>query len=84
MIAYKRTVTIQNPRELILNDLPFQVGQRVEVVMLVEETTPKATPADLQALFRETQALPAARSTTEDEIAAEIEAYRAGRLEAVD
>ena len=36
MIAYKRTVTIQNPRRLVLDDLPFQPGQRVEVVVLAE------------------------------------------------
>lgn len=34
---------------------------------------------DLQALLRETQALPQAQAISEDEIAAEIEAYRAGR-----
>ncbi len=84
MIAYKRTVTIQNPRELVLNDLPFQAGQRVEVVLLAEETTPIPTPADLQALFREIQALPQARTITDEEIAAEIEAYRAGRHEGTD
>ena len=81
MIAYKRTVTIQDPRELVLNDLPFRPGQQVEVVLLAEETPPSISPSEMQALFRDTQALPVARTITEDEIAAEIEAYRAGLRE---
>lgn len=81
MIAYKRTVTIQNPRELVLNDLPFEAGQRVEVVMLAEEASPDVSLSDLRALFRKTQALPAAWLISEEEIAAEIEAYRAGLRE---
>lgn len=78
MIAYKRTVTIQDPRELVLNDLPFRPGQRVEVVLLAEETPPNISQLELQSLFRDTQALPIAQTITDDEIAAEIEAYRAG------
>jgi hypothetical protein len=33
----------------------------------------------LKALFKETQALPQAKTITEEEIAAEIAAYRAGK-----
>lgn len=84
MIAYKRTVTIQDPRELVLNDLPFRPGQRVEVVLLAEEAPPTMSPSELQALFRDTQALPVAQTITDDEIAAEIEAYRAGLRENSD
>jgi uncharacterized protein (DUF433 family) len=43
---------------------------------LAEQPKPNATLADLQALFNETQALAQARSITEEDIAAEIEAYR--------
>lgn len=84
MIAYKRIVTIQDPRQLVLNDLPFEPGQRVEVVLLAEEVQSVAILADLKALFRETQALPQAQAITEDEIAAEIELYRAERRESTD
>lgn len=80
MIAYKRIVTIQNPRKLVLNDLPFQPGQRVEVVLLAEEQ-PGFSLAELQALFQETQTLPTAQTITEEEIMTEIEAYRAEQRE---
>ncbi len=77
MIAYKRTVTIQNPRELVLNDLPFEAGQRVEVVLLAEESQSDDVLSELQKLLRDTQALPPARTITDEEIIAEIEAWRA-------
>ncbi len=77
MIAYKRTVTIQNPRELVLNDLPFEAGQRVEVVLLAEESQSDDVLSELQKLLRDTQALPPARTITDEEIVAEIEAWRA-------
>jgi len=77
MIAYKRTVTIKNPRELVLNDLPFEAGQRVEVVLLAEEAQSDDILSELQQLLRTTQALPPARTITDEEILAEIEAYRA-------
>lgn len=75
MLAHKQYVTIQNPKSLVLKDLPFQTGQRVEIVMIADDTD--AGLADLQALFRDTQALPSARSIREEEIDAEIAAYRA-------
>lgn len=78
MIAYKRYVTIQDPQQVILLDLPFQPGQRVEIVMIAEEDV-NARVAALQTLFKTTQQLPQAQSLTDDEIAAEIEAYRAGK-----
>ncbi len=78
MIAYKRYVTIQDPQQIVLSDLPFRAGQRVEVVMIAEEDM-NARLTALKNLFSATQALPQAKTLTEDEIAAEIEAYRAGK-----
>ncbi len=34
MNAYKKYVTIDNPQELVLSDLPFIQGQRVEIIIL--------------------------------------------------
>ncbi|MFO7662575.1 MAG: hypothetical protein R6X18_08265 [Chloroflexota bacterium] len=78
MIAVKRIVTINDPQKLILNDLPFQVGQKVEILILAEDMSPEAHQAatDLRNLFRVTQALPQPRAITEDEIASEIASYR--------
>jgi hypothetical protein len=79
MMAYRQYVTIQDPKQLVLSGLPFRPGQRVEVVMIAEEEQPAARVQELRALFKTTQALPQAQAITEEEIAAEIAAYRAGQ-----
>lgn len=80
MIAYKKYVTIKDPRQLVLSDLPFRAGQRIEVVLIAEEDNESATRLrELQALFKTTQALPQAEAISEDEIAAEIAASRGER-----
>ncbi len=79
MKAYKRYITIEDPKRVVLSDLPFQAGQRVEVVLIAEEDQPAKDLTALQALLKETQALPQAHAMSEEEIAAEIAAYRAGR-----
>ncbi|MBE2202062.1 MAG: hypothetical protein IAE79_25865 [Anaerolinea sp.] len=76
MRATRRIVTIDNPQQLILTNLPFRQGQRVEIVFLAEEE-PAYRIAELKELFRVTQALPQAQTITEAEIAAEIATYRA-------
>lgn len=47
MNAYKRYVTIDQSQELVLSNLPFTAGQRVEIIILAEE--PKIDP-QLEAL----------------------------------
>lgn len=37
MNAYKQYLTITNSQELILSNLPFNAGQKVEVIILPEE-----------------------------------------------
>ncbi len=49
-------------------------GQRVEVVVLASEEN--APLVELQSLLAETQALPQIQTLTDEEIAAEIAAYR--------
>lgn len=78
MKAYKKYVTIEDPNHVVLSDLPFQPGQRVEVIILVEDNDRAALAQKLRELFKETQALHADNPMTEEEIAAEIEAYRRG------
>ncbi len=79
MIAYRRYVTIKESKQIVLSDVPFEPGQRVEVVVIAEDGEAGARVRELKALFEATQALPQAQAITEDEIAAEIAAYRAGR-----
>ena len=79
MLAYKQYVTIKDPAKIELSGLPFRTGQRVEVVMIAEDDDRATRVEELQGLFRTTQDLPQAKAITEEMIAEEIEAYRAGR-----
>lgn len=77
MTAYKKYVTIKDPKSLVLTDLPFKQGQVVEVVVIAQDNgESEERVRGLQALLKETQALPQAKAISEDEIAAEIRAYR--------
>lgn len=78
MNAYKKYITIEDPNRVVLSDLPFKPGQRVEVIILSEDNERSAISKELRDLFDRTQALPGVQDITEDEIAAEIEAYRRG------
>ncbi len=78
MNAYKTYVTIADPKQLVLSDLPFQAGQKVEVIILAEDNHRVSLAAELKKLFKEIQATHADNPLTEEEIAAEIEAYRRG------
>ncbi len=79
MRAYKKYVTIDDPKKLVLSDLPFQPGQRVEVVLIAEDEEREKRVQELRMLLKKTQALPKARTVTDDMIAEEVAAYRAGR-----
>ncbi len=79
MRAYKKYVTIDDPKKLVLSNLPFQPGQRVEVVMIAEDEEREKRIQGLRALLKKTQALPKAKAMTDDMIAEEVAAYRAGR-----
>jgi hypothetical protein len=79
MRAYKKYVTIDDPKKLVLSNLPFQPGQRVEVVMIAEDEEREKRIQELRALLKRTQALPKAKAMTDDMIAEEVAAYRAGR-----
>ncbi|HZG40011.1 MAG TPA: hypothetical protein VEZ50_15145 [Nodosilinea sp.] len=52
-------------------------GGKVRVILLKPSKVEQIQA--VKALFKETQALPQAQTITEDEIAAEIAAYRAGQ-----
>jgi antitoxin ParD1/3/4 len=79
MKAYKIYLTIRDPKHVVLPDVPFHSGQRVEVVLLATEDDQDTRVNELKTLFKTTQKLPQAKSITEQEIAAEVEAYRRGQ-----
>jgi len=79
MLAYKKYITIEDPNRVVLSDLPFRAGQRVEVVVIAEDEVRSVRLQELRTLFKVTQELPQAQAVSEDDIAAEIAAYRAER-----
>lgn len=79
MRAYKKYVVVEDPHRVVLSDLPFEAGQRIEVVMIADEPQAAIHLESLHTLLTSTQALPQARTLTEADIAAEVEAARAGR-----
>lgn len=79
MKAYRTYLTVTHPQQIVIPDVPFQTGQVVEVLLLVRETAESSHIQRLDALFKTTQALPHVRSLTDEDIAAEIAAYRNSR-----
>jgi hypothetical protein len=78
MNAYKTYVTVTESQELVLSNLPFQPGQKVEVIVIAKDDKRKDLSQKFKKLLDETQAIPGIKDITEEEIAAEIEAYRRG------
>ncbi len=82
LTAYRKKVTVRPDGSIEILDSLLKPGTEAEVILLVE-SEPDSTVSiqarvdEWKALFRETQALPQAQTITEEEIAAEIAAYRA-------
>lgn len=72
-------MVIEDRHRVVLSDLPFEAGQRVEVVMIADEPQAAARLETLHTLLTSTQAIPQARNLTEVDIAAEVAAARTGR-----
>jgi hypothetical protein len=53
-------------------------GQEIRVIILKEDNKKLPLPFDLRKLFKDTQALPQVQAISDDEISAEIDAYRQG------
>lgn len=78
MTAYKKTLVIDDPNNLVLSDLPFQPGQKVKIIILAQNYEPSPNGDKLRSLLKKTQSLPSSKAITEAEIAAEIERLRRG------
>ncbi len=79
MQTYRTLGVIQESGQIVLSNLPFRTGQLVEVLVLGEDQDQNDLTEKLAALFKETQALPQVQRVTDDEISAEITAYRSGQ-----
>lgn len=82
-IALTRTVRIRSDGVLEIYAPELKTGDVAEVIVLLESPEEKAKRSvrveEALTLFRELQSLPQIRALTDDEIAAEIAAYRAER-----
>ncbi|MCQ3936156.1 MAG: hypothetical protein DPW18_03810 [Chloroflexi bacterium] len=79
MDTYRVRTKVSKDGQLSITGLPFRAGAEVEVTVRAEQQDRQALANDLKALFKEMQALPQAQTITEEEIAAEIAAYRASK-----
>ena len=80
MKAYKTYSTITDTKQVILSDVPFNAGEKVEIVVLAAENGKRDERIQkLKSLFKETQSLPQVRALSEDDILREVEAYRNGK-----
>ncbi|HYH86629.1 MAG TPA: hypothetical protein VEX60_14345 [Pyrinomonadaceae bacterium] len=77
MKTYKTYSTITDSKQVILSDVPFRVGEKVEIVVRGAEDSDRTERVrTLKNLFRETQSLPQVQTLSEDDILREVEAYR--------
>jgi len=76
MNAYQTYLTIDNSQQVVLSNLPFAVGTKVEIKIQVVDEKRLAAANQLQSLFKEIQSLPYSQEITEEEISEEIDAYR--------
>lgn len=80
MKAYKTYSTVSETKQVILSNVPFRVGEKVEIVILTTENGERAERVrKLKNLFKETQSLPQVQTLSEDDILREVEAYRNGK-----
>ena len=79
MNTYRTYLTVTNPGQLILTDLPFQSGQSVEILIRPQQKKSKGSLNTLQKLLKETQKLPQIQTITEEDIQAEIADCRSGK-----
>lgn len=76
MNTYRRRLVVQDPKQIVLSDVPFQTGQEVEIILRSVEQPTVERKNDLRDLLKKTQSLPQIQTLTEEDILAEIEAYR--------
>lgn len=77
MNRYSAIITIQDPDRVILSGLPFQPGDRVEV--RIEKQHEPSRGREWLDFFDQVDQAARMRPVSEEEIVAEIDAYRAGR-----
>jgi hypothetical protein len=76
--AFRKKVTVRSDGRIEIKSANLKPGTKAEVIVLIENTDAgrKERVRRWKALFKATQSLPQAKTITEEEIAAEIAAYR--------
>lgn len=79
--ALRKKVTVDSDGRIEIKSKDLKPGTKAEVIVLIENADAERQQRvrRLKSLFKTTQVLPQAKTITEDEIAAEIAAYRAGK-----
>ena len=78
MKKFRTSLTIKDPKQLVLSDLPFSEGQEVEVVVVAKGGIDPGV-RQLKDLLKTSQSLPQVQVLTEEDITREVEDYRNGR-----
>ena len=76
MNTFKTYAQIDASGRLVLEGLPFREGALVEVLVVDQSHRPEERVDAWRALMHHIQGLPQSKSTTDAEIAAEIDAER--------
>jgi len=80
MKAYKTSSVVTDSKQVILSDMPFGVGEKVEVVVSRPVNGSRADRVrKLKAMFKTTQSLPQIRNLTDADILREVAAHRNGK-----
>jgi hypothetical protein len=79
MKAYRTFLIIEDPKQVVLSNVPFGPGRQVEIVVRAADEDRTARVRELKDLLNATQSLPQAQALSEDEIWREVEAYRSGQ-----
>jgi hypothetical protein len=79
METFRISTTVSKDGRLSIKGLPFRPGAKVDVTVRAEAQKRQALAGELKSLFKEIRSLPQAKAITEQEIAAEIAAYRASK-----
>ena len=79
MNTYKTYVQIDASGRVVLEGLPFREGALVEILVVDQSHQPSERAESWQALMRHIQGLPQSQTISDEEIVAEIDAYRSGR-----
>ncbi len=79
MQLYRTVITVDDPNQIVLNNVPVQPGDRVEIVVRAESDQKPDVAESAKQLLQMTHALPQLESSSEADIAAEMAAFRNGQ-----